>query len=286
MEGKKLTNRYVASLQPKEENYKIWTDLGFYIFVTKAGSKIWRCDYAYGGKRNTITLGNFKDVDLNQAHDLYRDIVKLLNAGINPSEERKRKKEEIKKKVNEKKQTFKAVALEWHKKASMNKAPGYAEELMQRLENHIFKFIGNKPIKELTIADILLPLKAKEKLEKYEMAHRLASVIKNVFRYAKVSGYIEMNIAADITDALIPAPRARHRPCITDPSEVGKLLNNLERYNGTISMKYALMIMPYVFLRSKELRGARWEEINFENAQWLVPAERMKRRKTHLVPLS
>lgn len=286
MEAKKFTNRYAASLLPKDSNYKVMTGLGFYLFITKTGSKLWRFDYSYGGKRNTFSLGNFKDVDLEQAQINYSKAKELLRQGINPAEERNRKKEEIRKKVNEEKQTFKAVALEWHKKASMNKAPGYAEELMQRLENHIFNFIGEKPIKDLKTSDILLPLRAKEDLGKYEMAHRLASVIKNVFRYAKVAGYIEFNIASDISDALIPAPRKKHRACITDPVKVGKLLNDIENYNGSIPVKYALKILPYIFVRSKELRGAKWEEFDLEKVQWLIPAERMKRQRPHLVPLS
>lgn len=286
MEAKKFTNKYAASLQPKEQPYKASTGFGFYLLVKPTGAKLWRYEYRYGGKRSTLSLGKFETTDLEQAKAHYIKARELLKQGIDPAADRKRVKEEIKKQTNEQKLTFKAVAIEWHQKASMNKAAGYAEELMQRLENHIFGFIGNKPITELKIADILLPLRAKEKLEKYEMAHRLASIIRNVFKYAKVSGYIEYNIAADITDALTPAKKETHRACLTEPDKVGKLLNDIEKYNGSIPVKYALKILPYVFVRSKELRGATWEEINFEDSQWLIPAERMKRKKAHLVPLS
>lgn len=286
MKVKKFTNKTAIEAQPKEKVYKLSTGFGFYLLVKPTGAKYWQYDYRYGGKQATISLGNFLETSLEEAKAQYVKARELLKQGINPSEERKRIKEDIKKKVTEEKQTFEAVAKEWHKKASVGKAPGYAEELMQRLENHIFPFIGNKKIKEMKTADLLPPLQAKEKLKKYEMAHRLLSIIARVIKYARVSGYIEYNIAADLNEALVPVSKKNHRPCIKDPVKAGILLNDIERYNGSITVKYALKIMPYVFVRSKELLGAKWEEINFDEAQWLIPAERMKRKKAHLVPLS
>lgn len=119
-----------------------------------------------------------------------------------------------------------------------------------------------------------------------EMAHRLAQLIKRICKYAKGAGYTEYNIAEDIIEVMNPKPAQTHMACITDPRELGILLNTIDNYKGDFSVKYALKILPYVFTRSGELRGAKWDEFDFEQSFWFIPANRMKMCKPHFVPLS
>ena len=181
--------------------------------------------------------------------------------------------------------TFEKVAREWYEQKTVDLEPKYRKQVLAKLEKQLIPFIGNIPIAELRGHDILPHLRVHEERGHYETAHRLANVASQVCRYASLLGYCEFNAAAQLGEALKPVP-VTNRAAILEPVEIGKLLRAIEEYPGNISTRFALRIMPYVFLRNSELRCARWAEIDLDNALWTVPAERMKKKRDHLVPLA
>jgi integrase len=149
----------------------------------------------------------------------------------------------------------------------------------------LFPHIGTVPFANLEPTNILTAIQHAENRGVIETAHRLAQLAGQVCRYARLVGYAKYNIAAGLTEALPPV-HTEHYAAITDPQEIGYLLRNIDAYNGDASIIYALRIMPYIFVRSGELRAAEWQEINFADSEWIIPAGRMKIRRPHVVPLS
>ena len=248
--------------------------------------RYWRLSYRFNGKQKTLALGVYPSVSLKAAR-LARDKAKeLLAQGIDPSEKRKQDKEEAQRIEQEAVCTFEAVAREWFAKKTTALSADYRKQVLSRLENHLFPYIDNKPFAELKPADILKAVRVTEARGSVEQAHRLCQLAGKVCRYARVSGYVEFDIAAGLTEALAVIPQATHRAALTDPEEVGELLRAIDAYSGDLSIKYALRLLPYVFVRSQELRGAEWDEFDFDKELWTIHAGRMKMRRQHVVPLS
>lgn len=286
MAGKLLTQKAAENAKPKEKAYKLSSGRGFYLYITPNGGKLWRYDYTINGKRKTASFGVFPDVGIKDAEEMKIAFAKKVKTGIDPIEEKRQEKQAAIAKSAENTRTFEVVAREWFEKNSKEMSPTYYKQTLQRLENQIFPYIGKRPIATMETQDFMTPIRVKEENENYDMAHRLAQLTKRVCKYAKVSGYIKSNEVEYITEIMVPQPPKKHMAAITDPTQAGILLNVIDGYKGDISTKFALKIMPYVFVRSGELRAAKWPEFNFECNQWLIPAERMKMRRPHLVPLS
>lgn len=281
-----LTQKAAENAKPKDKAYKLSSGRGFYLYITPHGGKLWRYDYTINGKRKTASFGEFPIIGIKEAEEMKIAFAKKVKAGIDPIDEKRQEKKERIAKSAEQSRIFEIVAREWFEKNSKEMSPTYYKQTLERLENQIFPYIGNRPIATMETQDFMTPIRVKEENKKYDMAHRLAQLIKRICKYAKVSGYIKSNEVEYINEIMVPQPPKKHMATITDPRQVGILLNVIDEYSGDISIKYALKILPYVFVRSGELRAARWTEFNFEYAQWLIPAERMKMRKPHLVPLA
>ncbi|WP_295639350.1 integrase arm-type DNA-binding domain-containing protein [uncultured Mailhella sp.] len=260
---------------------------GLYLFVTRAGGKFWRMKYRKNdGKEDTLTFGSYPEVSLRKARELKAEARRKLALGIDPKEEKRRLEQEAESEERDKALTFEVVGKEWFEKRTVDKTALYRHQLSNRLNNQIFPEIGNIPIKKLKPVDILAALRKVEARGALEMAKRLARCIRQICSYAVSAGYIDLNPASELTGALASSVKSTPRAAITSPSEVGALLRALEQYQGHFAIKYALQIMPYVFVRSQELRNASWKEIDFEKALWIIPAERMKKRREHIVPLA
>ena len=182
--------------------------------------------------------------------------------------------------------TFEAVAREWFEKRAEDKSDRYRKQLWNRLENQLFPALGDRPFSELEAQDFLDALRPVEERGAVDMAHRLAQLVNQVGKYAKVAGYVKHNEAADIREALKTRGERKHRAAIISPPEIGNLLRAIETHPGDLSIRYALKILPYVFVRSGELRCAEWGELDFDKAVWIIPARRMKMKKPHIVPLA
>jgi len=161
----------------------------------------------------------------------------------------------------------------------------HGERILRRLEVDIFPWIGKRPISEIMAPEILAALRRIENRGAIETAHRAHQNVSQVFRYAIATGRAERDPSADLRGALEPVKK-RHLASITDPKAIGDLLRAINDYKGFFVTKCALRLAPLVFVRPGELRKAEWKEINFENAEWRIPAEKMKMRSVHIVPLS
>ena len=248
--------------------------------------KYWRLSYRFNGRQKTLALGVYPAVSLKAARVARDKAKELLAQGIDPSEKKKQDKEEALRLEREAACTFEAVAREWFEKKTRELTPSYRRQILSRLENHLFPFIAQKPFSALKPADILKAVRVTEVRGSIEQAHRLCQLAGKVCRYARLAGYAEFDIASGLTEALASIPQVKHRATLTDPAQVGALMRALDEYAGDLSIKYAMRILPYVFVRSQELRGAEWDEFDFDKELWSIPAGRMKMKRPHVVPLS
>ena len=280
-----LTDTEIRQLKPGQKQRKYFDADGLYLLVMPTGSKLWRLKYYYGGKEKLMSLGKYPAVGLRAARLLREEVKTLIAQGKNPQEGRKAQKQAASVKAHAEELTFKAVALEWieHKTGTLTDVT--IRKNLRRMEKYLFPFLGSMPVAELKPADILQPLRTVESKGHYDLAHSLLGVANGVCKYARACGYAEFNPAADLSSVLKPCPPVKHRATIVEPAEIGRLLRAIDAYPGSISVRYALKIMPYVFTRSKELRLATWQELDLEKAVWTIPAERMKAKREHIVPL-
>ena len=248
--------------------------------------KYWRFTYYFAGKKKRLAFGVYPDVSLKAARQAREKARELLAQGIDPAEKKKAERAEAERIEHEQARTFRVVALEYYERKLTDRRDLYKRQTLARFENQIFPFLGDVPISKLRPSDILAGLRRVEERGSLDMAHRLASLIRQVCRYAVAAGYSEFNAAAELPAAMTPKPKAVPRAAILDPRRIGQLLRDIDEYQGSFSVKYALKLMPYLFVRSQELRNARWDEIDFDKAVWNIPAERMKMKSPHTVPLA
>ena len=277
----KLTDTAIRTAKPKEKPWKLTDGGGLYVLVSPTGGKLWRLKYRYGGKEKLLALGAYPFVSLKDARVRAIAAKELLARGIDPSAERKAAKVE----ATAAALTFEKVAREWYAKQLGKWTPRHASGVLRRLEVHAFPELGARPIAELGAPDFLAVLHKVEKTGHIETARRVAQICGQVTRYARLTGIVPADAASGLTEALTARP-AQHFAAITEPEKVGHLLRAIDEYQGEPSTCYALRILPYVFIRSSELRGATWDEIDLEKAEWLIPAERMKMKRPHIVPLA
>lgn len=277
-----LSELQVKKAKPKDKDYKLADGSGLYLLVTTSGGKLWRCDYRYNGVRRTLAFGAYPAVTLADARQRREDAKKLVANGVDPGELKKAKKVAT---VASTENSLEVVAREWHSKFSGSWSPTHSETTLRRLQADVFPVLGARPIGEIKAPEILAMLRRIESRGALETAHRIRTICGQIFRYAVATGRAERNPAADLKGALPPYKKG-HLAAITDPKEVASLLRAIDGFKGSFVVKCALQLAPLVFVRPGELRQAEWCEINFEAAEWNIPAERMKMKVAHLVPLS
>ncbi len=277
-----LTDIKVKSAKAKDKPYKLTDGQGLYLQVTPAGGKWWRFKYRFDGKEKLISFGTYPEVSLADARDKRVDARKQVAAGIDPGEIRKAQKLATVA-VNE--NSFEIVAREWHEKFKQRWTKVHADTTIRRIEQNVFPWLGERPIGEIKAPELLAVLRRIESRGAQETAHRVKTICGQIFRYAVATGRAERDLAADLKGALPPSPKT-HLAAVTDPKEVADLLRAMDSYQGAFVTRCALRLAPLVFVRPGELRQAQWSEINLETAEWNIPAERMKMKQAHLVPLS
>jgi integrase len=253
--------------------------------VNPEGARYWRLAYRWHGKQRSLALGIYPTVGLMEARAGRDDAKRSLAANIDPSAAKRERKRAAKLAMGN---TFEAVAREWHENWKDGRTPYYAGQILRRLEADVFPIVGRRPIAELEPPELLDMLRKVEKRGAHETARRLKQLIGQIFRFAVVTGRAKRDPSADLKDALRATgePR-RHRamPML----ELPQFLQQLETYGGEQQTKLALKLVTLTFLRTTELRAGKWSELenlDQDSAQWRVPAERMKMRLEHLVPLS
>jgi len=277
-----LTDTTVRNAKPGEKTARIFDGGGLYLEVAPSGGKWWRLKYRHGGKEKRLSLGVYPDVSLKDARQRRDDARKLLANDIDPAENRKAVKAA---RVERAGNSFEVIAREWYAKNSPNWAENHGKRILQRFERDLFPWIGGRPIAEIAAPELLAVLRRIEARGAVETAHRAHQNCGQVFRYAIATGRAVRDPSPDLKGALPPV-KEKHLAAITDPKAIGPLLRAMDDYQGQFVTKCALRLAPLVFVRPGELRKAEWVEFDLDKAEWNIPAERMKMREPHLVPLS
>jgi len=277
-----LTDTQIKNIKAGDKPRKYSDGGGLYLLVPTVGNKLWQMAYRYQQKQKTLSFGAYPTISLKEARERREDAKKLLVNGVDPSEYKKTVKATV---HAESYNTFEIIACEWLTKQKEVWTEKHEATIRARLKSYIFPLLGAKPINTITAPELLDVLRKIEGRGTIETAHRILQILGQVFRYAIVTGRAERNPASDLRGALTPVKK-RNFPALTDPKEVGYLLQSIDSYEGNFIVRAALRLAPYVFLRSSELRLAEWEEINFIKSEWKIPASRMKMKETHIVPLS
>jgi integrase len=276
-----LTNILIKNAKPRSVAYVLKDERGLGLEVSTTGRKWWRFRYWFKGKENRLSLGTYPEVSLADARERREDARRLIAKGIDPSEARKAEKAA----AEEAEATFENVAREWIGKNTPTWAPRHTESIVARLERHVFPFIGKRPIAEVNAPELLRVVKRIEAQGLNESAKRALQVCGQVFRYAVATCRAERDPSGDLRGALAPV-KPKSFAAITDPKQVGGLLRAIDEFRGSFVVKAALTLAPLVFVRPGELRHAEWSEIDLDAAQWNIPAEKMKMRRPHIVPLA
>ncbi|EAM5642461.1 DUF4102 domain-containing protein [Salmonella enterica] len=285
-----LTDIKVKSIKPTDKSVKVTDGQGMFLLVKPSGAKYWRFQYRFSGKQKVLALGVYPTISLADARRKRDEARKLISNGIDPSEKKKEDKIEQSGAL-----TFEAVARNWH--ANNKKwSEDHSKRVLKSLEDNLFPFIGKRNIADLKTRDLLAPVRTVEMSGRIEVASRLQQRTTAIMRYAVQSGLLDYNPAQEMAGAVATAKRI-HRPALNF-DRIPELLGHIECYKGRKLTKLAVQLTLLVFIRSSELRFARWSEIDFENAMWTIPAERdplpgvkhshrgSKMHTPHLVPLS
>jgi integrase len=276
-----LTDVTVRTAKAQDKPIKMSDERGLYLLINQVG-KYWRFDYRFETKRKTLALGVYPEVTLKEARSKRDAARKQLADNIDPSENRKARKRS---RADLTGNSFEVVAREWFTKFEPGWTFGHSSKIISRMERDIFPWIGKRPIPEIRAPELLACLRRVEARGALETAHRALQNCGQIFRYAIATGRAERDLSRDLRGALPPA-QPTHLAALTEPKAIGDLLRAIDSYSGSFITKSALRLAPLIFLRPGELRQAEWSEINLEQAEWNIPAVRMKMRDPHLVPLS
>jgi len=276
-----LSDPKVRNAKAKPKPYKIADGEGLFLLVTPSGSKYWRLKYFFGGKEKLLALGVYPEITLADARERRSQARKLLTHGSDPGEAKKdAKRLEALKSEN----TFEAVAREWVEKRTHEWTPRHVGSRLAALEKYIFPSLGEKPIAGITAPEVLAMLRVIEGKGILHTAQRMMQVTGQVFTYAIATGRAERNPVPDLRGALKTPVRKNYS--FLKESELPLYLKKADAYDGDLLTKEALRLLLLTFVRTTELRGALWQEIDWDKAEWRIPPERMKMRELHIVPLS
>lgn len=276
-----LTDAAVRNAKPQAKPFKLADGGGLYLEVLPTGGKSWRMKYRHNGQEKRLTFGLWPAVTLKQARQRRDEARSLVAAGICPSAARKEERAEAQANAL----TFETVAREWLAKISPTWVPSHADKMTRRFEVELFPWLGARPIREITAAELLAVIRRIEERGAKDTARRMMQSAGQVFRYAVACGMAERDVSADLRGALQPR-QVKHHASFTDPKDVARLLRFIDNYTGSFVVRCALKLAPLVFVRPGELRKAEWSEIDLDKAEWRIPAERMKMKEQHIVPLS
>ena len=277
-----LSDTLLRAAKPQARPYKMADGGGLFLLIAPTGGKWWRYSYRFEGKQKTLSLGTYPDTGLKDAREKHADARKLLAQKLDPSESRKSVKADIE-------NTFEAWAHRWWQHWHSGKSPRHADYVQRRLEADVYPIIGKRPITEVDAYDVVGTVKTIATRGALDMAKRAHQTIGQVFRYAIAHGReskVTRNPATDIKPGDFIESRAKVNYARVEIKELPELLRAIEASQTNAITRLAIKLMTLTFVRTSELIGGRWDEINFEDAQWRIPAERMKMKTPHIVPLS
>ncbi|HCX5584122.1 TPA: integrase arm-type DNA-binding domain-containing protein [Escherichia coli] len=288
-----LTDIKAKNAKPLEKEYKLTDGFGMFLRVTPKGSKYWQMAYRFEGKQKLFSIGVYPAVSLSDARQRRDEARRLLAQGIDPNAKKQAEVKELKAK-RDNTRTFRTVAKAWF--ATKTKwSDDYGDAVWKRLETYAFPVIGDKDVAELDTGDLLVPVKKVEALGYLEVAMRIQQYITAILRHAVQQKLIRHNPAYDMEGA-VQKPQTEHRPAL-ELEEIPQLLNKIAEYKGRRLTILAIQLNLMIFIRSSELRFARWSEIDFKSKLWVIPEQReaienvkhstrgAKMKRKHFVPL-
>ncbi len=281
MSRESLTAAAVEAAKPRPKPYKRFDAGGMYLLVTPSGARYWRLKYRIDGVEKLISLGVYPARSLKAARAARAKAKALLDAGVDPSAQRQSDKA---RRRSDRENTFEAVVREWFDKKSRPWAESHAKSVRTRIDRHLVPAFGSVPIASLTGARLLQELQKIEATGAIETAHRCRQYLQAIFRYAIQTHRIQADPTPH-TGALTPVKGGKFAS-ITDSKGIGALMRSIRGYQGALATTTALRLAPLVFVRPGEIRSAEWEHIALDAAEWAIPAERMKMRRAHIIPLS
>ena len=279
----KLTDLAIRKAKPTEKDY--WLDDGgsLRLLVRRTGTKCWRYNYRYEGKQKTLAIGTYPDVPLTKARKSRTDAKDLLSNNIDPSQ----LKQELKRKPTHlDENTFQVIAKEWWLQKREGWTETHANRIWKRLSDASFKDIGHKNITDIDLQEVIVIAKRIEKRDAIDVAGRVLNDIRRVCSYAIQTGRLTHNPAGELT-GILKVKKVSHRASLPR-EELPQFLKDLEAYpeQGRLLTQLAIKLLLLTFVRQGELRGARWDEFDFSEKLWRIPAQRMKMKADHIVPLS
>lgn len=278
-----LTDIKCKTAKPAEKTYKLSDFGGLYLSINPNGSKLWHFKYRYDGREKKLSIGPYPLVTLAEARDLRDDAKRRLRAGNDPSAEKvAAKRQRLEKAGN----TFEKLAWEWHEHNLTGWSKNHSNTVSTRLKQDILPQIGRMPIPDVRALDLLAMVRKIEAREAYEVARRSLQYCSQIFRFAILQGLIDRNPAPDLKGALKSVPKGHY--AAFDFRELPAFLEKFHRNDARLFpiTRLALELMMLTFVRTGELIKAEWNEFDFNEAIWRIPANRMKMKRDHLVPLS
>ena len=276
-----LTDTLIKSAKPKAKPYPLPREAGLFVMVYPNGSKLWRFAYTLGGRESMLSLGDYPTVSLAQARRAREDARRLVKAGIDPSAQRRAEKAANQTAAAN---TFRVWAQKWFEAKRGGWSTASAEKARFYLESDLLPALGDRPMAEIKRADLVGLLRKLENRGAFNAAKKCRGWLFNIFRYALVAEVIETNPATDLVVMAAAAPKSRKMPHVPE-RELPALLKALDGYGGAPEVRCALRMLLLTAARPGELRSMTWTDIDFDAATWSVPAERMKARRPHVVPL-
>ena len=276
-----LTDIAVKSAKPQDKPYKLTDGDGMYLLVTATG-KYWRLDYRYLGKRKTLAIGVYPTITLADARERRYEARKSLANNVDPSESKVSARKEA---IRNASITIEVVAREWHQKNTVKWSAKNTVRTLSLFERSIFPFIGKLPIADIKPSELLETIQRIEKRGNVQTAHRAMMNCGQIFRYAMSTDRASKDISFVLRGSLTPIVE-KHHASIQDPKKIGHLLRDIDDYDGLFVTKCALKLAPLFFVRPGELRHAEWSEFDLNASEWKIPADKMKMKSAHIVPLS
>lgn len=276
-----LTDNAIKALKPKDKPYKASDEKGLFLLVNTNGSRYWRFKYRFGGKEQLLAIGVYPDVSLKEARNKRDNARKQLQDGINPNEAKKEQKQQIRIALTN---SFEAIAQEWlalHKQKWTEK---HSQQIISSLEQDVFPIFGHKAIDTIKPLEVLAVLRQIEARGAMDIAKRVKQRCEAVFRYALITERVTYNPVSDLKDALISVKTQNYATLAS--KELPTFLQAFAAFPCEHQTRIAFNLLMLTGVRTGELIAAQWSEFDFKAKEWRIPAERMKKRQEHIVPLS
>ncbi|MDE1475499.1 tyrosine-type recombinase/integrase [Xenorhabdus bovienii] len=277
----KLTARQIETAKPQDKDFKLSDGGGMYLLIKVNGSKYWRLKYRIAGKEKLLAIGTFPLISLAEARKKRDEAKKLMAEGIDPNQDKKQKKLAAQGEINN---TFENITREWYSKRVDRWSASYAEEMMETFEKDVFPYIGKRPIAEIKPMELMAVLSRINDRGATEKLRKVRQRCGEVWKYAIITGRAEYNPAPDLASAFITPKKTHYAFLMTN--ELTEFFKALNAYTGSFMVKMGMRLQMITGVRPGELRKAEWSEIDFQKSQWEIPAEKMKMRRPHIVPLS